>query len=170
MGIYQVIYDIAVNACGLTMYINIDLLTEFCRPIQAICCHSTSNPAKTRRVQPVSFSLNCIETKQTSYLCKPVIWGNQWEPWVEINYSWCWVYQGLHPCTRVWVCAIIGLFKNWLSICQSGCPWTEIQNALPLIFWVCKRPCPRIFPSASQMVPTGARLHLWHRLELGIKI
>ena len=96
VGVYQVIYDIAVNACGLTMYINIDLLTEFCRPIQAICCHSTSNPAETRRVQPVSFSLNCIETKQTSYsvnMSSGVINGNHEVKSIKTGVGFTWAYS-----------------------------------------------------------------------------
>ena len=33
--------------------------------------------------------------------------------------------------TRIWVCAMIGLFKKPVSICQTG--WREIWNSFPVI-------------------------------------
>ena len=45
--------------------------------------------------------------------------------------SVCETALGLHLCTRIWVCVMIGFLKKPLSICQSG--WKEIWHALPVI-------------------------------------
>ena len=49
---------------------------------------------------------------------------------------------GQNLCTRIWVCAMIGLFKKPVLICQTG--WREIWNSFPVIRWVRCGPKTRI--------------------------
>ena len=55
--------------------------------------------------------------------------------------SVCETALSLHLCTRNRVCAMIGLLKKPLSICQST--RKQIWNALPVIFWVLWGPAQR---------------------------
>ena len=60
----------------------------------------------------------------------PIIWGTH----SEIPHPKILVLPTPPPsplCTRIWVRAVIGLFKMPLSICQSR--WRDIRNALPVI-------------------------------------
>ena len=52
------------------------------------------------------------------------------------------LFLGPHVCTRIWVCAIIGLLKKPWSICQSG--WRGIWNVFLVICWVHWGPRTRI--------------------------
>ena len=63
---------------------------------------------------------------------------------------------------RIWVCAMISLLNNALSICQST--WRENRNAFPVIPLGDQN---KDIGAASQTLLTRVRLWLWCRLSTG---
>ena len=72
-------------------------------------------------------------------------------------------YSGAQTCTRIWVHAMISLWKKPWLICRWG--WREIRNAFPIISWARFGAQNKDVGASSQTLLAGLRLRLWRRIE-----
>ena len=106
------------------------------------------------RFRPAKIRLHCRLAPQTKLN----------SGWVRLRNSAGIRDLGPHVCTRIWLRAMIGLLKKPLWICKSR--WKEIQNAIPVIGWVCWGPrtrisallCRRYWPRLNCVYDAGLEL------------
>ena len=84
--------------------------------------------------------------------------------WLSLSSKQRWhPYSGAQTCTRIWVHAMISLWKKPWSICRWG--WREIRNAFPIISWARFGAQNKDVGASSQTLLAGVRLRLWRRIE-----